>query len=143
MRQQSEIGKRVADARHARGWSVPELAREAGVVESTVYRLEEGTQPRYSTLERVAEALGMTVAQLTATDGPPARARQRHPGVEQLARDKRTRARLGVTDADIEYLRDMVLPDGYSIDLEAVAIMHWTVYRIGCDLAESDDTADE
>jgi DNA-binding Xre family transcriptional regulator/CheY-like chemotaxis protein len=61
------IGARVRKAREARGWSLGDLARETGMPPPNLSRLENGKHvPSLETLERVAEALGVRVADLVA-----------------------------------------------------------------------------
>ncbi len=61
-----DIGKRVRDAREARELTQEELARRAGVPLNRVGRIETGTvtDPHYSTLSRIADGLGLSVAEL-------------------------------------------------------------------------------
>ncbi len=61
-----DIGKRIRTAREARGITQEELARRAGVPLNRVGRIETGavTDPRSSTLSRIADGLGMSVAEL-------------------------------------------------------------------------------
>jgi len=61
------IGARIRHERDARGWSLGELARRAGMQPPNLSRLETGKHmPSLDTLERVAEALGVRVADLVA-----------------------------------------------------------------------------
>lgn len=62
-RRQTSVGpgSGVSEARKALGWSQSELAERAGVSRPTVARIEAGQQVRVSTLNAVAEALGMRV----------------------------------------------------------------------------------
>lgn len=53
--------------RQALGWSQEALARKADVPNQTVSRAEQGaTEPRLSTIAKLAEALGCTVDDLLA-----------------------------------------------------------------------------
>lgn len=62
--------------RAARGLSQRALAEKAGVGPVLVARLELGqTDPRLTTLRRLAEALNLTVGELV--DGSPAKAKTR------------------------------------------------------------------
>lgn len=58
-----ELGTRVNQLRRRRGWTTRQLAKESGVSDSYVSRLETGAtaKPRYEDLELVADALGTTV----------------------------------------------------------------------------------
>ncbi|MDR7927190.1 helix-turn-helix transcriptional regulator [Acidithiobacillus thiooxidans] len=53
-----EMGKTIRRARRAMGWTQRELARRAGMGQSHVLRVEQGSDVRLSTLQRLAEALG-------------------------------------------------------------------------------------
>lgn len=56
-----EFGIEVRDARLRRGWSVPELARRAGLSPEMVYRIEAGQSGSGVTAARLAVALGRRV----------------------------------------------------------------------------------
>ncbi len=60
----------LARIRREHGWSQEELARRSGVATVTVAKLEErkSSDPRASTLARIADALGCTVEQLVSED---------------------------------------------------------------------------
>ncbi len=61
------IAARIRREREARKWSLGELARRTGMQAPNLSRLESGKHmPSLETLERVAEALGMRVADLVA-----------------------------------------------------------------------------
>lgn len=62
-RRQSSVGpgSGISKARKARGWSQSELAERAAVSRPTIARIEAGQQVRVSTLNAVAQALGMRV----------------------------------------------------------------------------------
>jgi transcriptional regulator with XRE-family HTH domain len=58
-----QIGEEVRRLRSERGLSQQELAERMGVAQSVVARLEAGgVEPRVSTLDRVAQALGVELA---------------------------------------------------------------------------------
>lgn len=61
----------------ARGWDLQTLAQRAGISRTTLYLLQQGNvrRPRISTLQRLADALSMTLPQLLRVDDPlpPAR----------------------------------------------------------------------
>ncbi|WP_394794459.1 helix-turn-helix domain-containing protein [Armatimonas sp.] len=59
------LGARIQRIRQRQNFSVRDLADKAGVNKNTILRLEKGLTPSYSTLNRVCEALGVHVAQLT------------------------------------------------------------------------------
>src|SRR5262245_31156686 len=60
------LGRVIASLRERRGLSQEELAVAAGITQSTLSRMERGqAQPDAFTLKRLAEALSVTVADLT------------------------------------------------------------------------------
>jgi transcriptional regulator with XRE-family HTH domain len=66
------LGTRIAAARAARGWSIPQLADAAGVKGKSVAKWELGIhRPQPQTLRRVADLLGMSSAELAALAGYP------------------------------------------------------------------------
>ena len=70
------IGQRVAERRGKLRLEQTELAERAGLSRAYVSRLESGivANPKVLDLERLAAALGTTVAAILATDDSPARA---------------------------------------------------------------------
>ena len=59
------IGERVRELREAKGLSISDLAIKTGMKRPNLSRLEHGRhQPSIETLERIAESLGISVAQL-------------------------------------------------------------------------------
>jgi transcriptional regulator with XRE-family HTH domain len=64
------IGPRVRERRKQLGFTQEYLAAQTGVTLSAVQRLEGGriTDPHYSTLSSIAEALGTTVAELVGEE---------------------------------------------------------------------------
>ena len=65
------LGKLIRTKRKALGYSTYELARAAGVTESTVLRFEQGEfkAPRPDKLARFAEALSLSLADVYAKAG--------------------------------------------------------------------------
>lgn len=59
------LGARIQRIRQRSNLSVRDLAEKAGVNKNTILRLEKGLTPSYVTLNRVCEALGVHIAQLT------------------------------------------------------------------------------
>lgn len=65
----SALGKKVADARAERGWSLAELARRAGVSPGAVHKIEKsGMTPTIASLMKIAAALGKSVAHFVEED---------------------------------------------------------------------------
>lgn len=66
------IGRAINRKRNDAGLSVVELAARVGTSHTTIYRLEAGGRgraprgPQMSTLRRIADELGTTVAELTS-----------------------------------------------------------------------------
>ncbi len=67
------MGRRLRELREARGLTLSELARLAGVGKATLSGLENGTRdPRLETLYAIAAALGVPMSALTLDRGAPA-----------------------------------------------------------------------
>jgi len=62
----SSIGKRVRSLRASRGWSIAELARNAVLTESAVYKIENkpNAQPQPDTIAALARALTVSADEL-------------------------------------------------------------------------------
>ena len=59
------VAERIYELRVARGWSQKHLAKEARLSKDTISHMERGAHgARLDTLERIAEALGLTLIQL-------------------------------------------------------------------------------
>ena len=68
----SAVGRRLRELREARGLTLSELARVAGVGKATLSGLENGTRdPRLETLYAIAAALGVPMSALTLDRGRP------------------------------------------------------------------------
>lgn len=66
------LGERVRDLRKARGWTLDQAARQAGLARSTLSKIENGQMsPTYEALKKLAEGLAISVPQLFT---PPSRA---------------------------------------------------------------------
>jgi transcriptional regulator with XRE-family HTH domain len=94
------LGARMQRIRQRQNLSVRELADKAGVNKNTILRLEKGLTPSYATLNRVCEALGIHIAQLTQPE-PDENEPVTHPA-EELVFCLRGTAKLTV--AGREYL---------------------------------------
>jgi transcriptional regulator with XRE-family HTH domain len=66
------IGESVKQARKARGWTREQLAIEAGVSFTTVANVERGAGATVGTIQKFAEALGVSLADLFKTNGDAA-----------------------------------------------------------------------
>jgi DNA-binding XRE family transcriptional regulator len=63
----ARIGQRVKEQRGARGWTLATLEAKTGIKAPNLSRLEKGKHvPSLETLERIAEAFGVGVAELIA-----------------------------------------------------------------------------
>jgi len=59
---------RVKELREEQGWSMRDLAKEAGVSLDTVQAMEHGSRPhRPSSVKKVADALGVSVGEVKGT----------------------------------------------------------------------------
>jgi transcriptional regulator with XRE-family HTH domain len=59
------LGRRIRDRREAASWTLERLAAQAGVTSAALEAIEAGRRdPRFTTLRRLARALGCPVAAL-------------------------------------------------------------------------------
>lgn len=59
----------IRDARMRKGWTVPRLASESGISKVSIYAIENGREPRMTTVAKLAEALGVEVKDLLTRVG--------------------------------------------------------------------------
>lgn len=60
-----DLGQRVRDLRKAKGWTLEQAARQAGLARSTLSKIENGQMsPTYEALKKLAEGLAISVPQL-------------------------------------------------------------------------------
>jgi transcriptional regulator with XRE-family HTH domain len=66
MKSPSRLGRRVQKLRRQRQWRKSDLADQAGIPRSTVTNLENRPQPvpKFTTLQKLAEVFGITLADL-------------------------------------------------------------------------------
>lgn len=62
-----QLGRRIYAARTGRGWSLHELAAQAGVSVTPVVSLEQGREAQFSNAARIAGALGIALTEPGAT----------------------------------------------------------------------------
>jgi transcriptional regulator with XRE-family HTH domain len=99
--------RQLRDIRRRRGFSQADLATEAGVSEFTISEIEAGKRenPRPSTLRKLAEALGVTVADLYGEpfDSPKGAA---PPSLADWLEERCGHAYLALSKGEIETLFD-------------------------------------
>lgn len=101
MEKPSSIGERIKARREALGWSLSKLAEEAGVSKGYLWSLEKGevkSRPSGPTLDRIAEALGVTMSDLLGRGLLTEPSQQRPPDLLQFAEQA------NLPDTDIEML---------------------------------------
>ena len=63
------INKKIENLRFQRGWSMYELAQEAGITQSTLTSMiNRGTPPKIETLQNICDAFGISLAQFFIED---------------------------------------------------------------------------
>ena len=64
-----DINKKIEELRFKRGWSLYELALEAGITQSTLTSMiKRGNPPKIETLQALCEAFGITLSQFFLDD---------------------------------------------------------------------------
>ena len=64
-----DVNKKIEQLRFQRGWSIYELAQEAGVTQSTLTSMmKRGNPPKIDTLECICDAFGITLSQFFMED---------------------------------------------------------------------------
>ena len=58
------LSKQITKIRKSKGYSQDRLTLESGLARGTVSKVERGTDPRASTLARIARTLGVPMAKL-------------------------------------------------------------------------------
>ena len=65
-----DVNKKIEELRFQRGWSMYELAQQAGITQSTLSSMiKRGNAPKIDTLYFICEAFGITLAQFFMDDG--------------------------------------------------------------------------
>lgn len=92
--QSADMGRKIADLRKERGWTLQQASQAAGVAASTLSKIERNEiSPTISTLNRIATGYGLDVIQLLSN-----REEEAQPSPQQLAgRRSITRAGTGRT----------------------------------------------
>jgi transcriptional regulator with XRE-family HTH domain len=77
----NEFARRLKELREARGWTWYRLAKESGISTDGIAKMERpGTDPKLSTLHKLAAAFGIDVAELLAGVEAKGQARKKRPG---------------------------------------------------------------
>ena len=64
-----DVNKKIEELRFQRGWSMYELAQQAGITQSTLSSMiKRGNAPKIDTLYFICEAFGITLAQFFMDD---------------------------------------------------------------------------
>lgn len=74
-----KLGVLIAVARECKGWTLRDLERAAGVSNALISQIETGKvkDPGFSTVIRLADALGLSIERVAASVRPPVAAVQR------------------------------------------------------------------
>ena len=99
------LGEKIIRLRNRKGWSSGQLSQESGVSRAYLWQLETGgkDKPSLDVLERLARALGVSVAEFAEEDTAQAPAQQPlSPGLVQFVREKS--GKYGITKSDVEVL---------------------------------------
>lgn len=137
-----QLGRRVRRERRRRGWALKELSERSGVSFGSVSELERGLgNPSLLSLQRIADALGVTTAALLEIDSEEpmvvrADARPLLPGEPGRAADEQAvRELLSPRSQAALHLIRTTLPPGFSneghgfrhLGVEAVVVLQGTL----------------
>jgi transcriptional regulator with XRE-family HTH domain len=68
----AKLGERIREERLRRGMTLAVLSRRSGIAQPNLSLIENGkTDPRWSTVERISEALGVTTLDILADGTSP------------------------------------------------------------------------
>jgi transcriptional regulator with XRE-family HTH domain len=68
---QPEVGRKLAEVRHSRGWTLARLSEESGVAIGTLSKVENGKSgASFDTVARVARALGLRIDDILSPSSP-------------------------------------------------------------------------
>ncbi len=62
------LGKKIKELRTQKGWSLDDLSSNSGVAKTTIWGIENGSKPSYDKLEKIADALGIQMAEMLIYD---------------------------------------------------------------------------
>ena len=98
------LGTKIKQLRMARGWSSVQLSEESGVSRAYLWQLERGGKehPSLQILEKLAKALGVTVAEFSDVSQDQSSGKPLPPGLTAFIQ-KRGKE-LGVTKGDADVL---------------------------------------
>lgn len=104
------LGRALGALRTARGLKQVEVAKAAGIAPETLNRIEAGRTPSYKTLQRVCEAIGVSItdveeAAAAFSDRSPPRQDQ---GATPAPDAPATRADIARLEAELRALREAV-----------------------------------
>ncbi|MBZ0266171.1 helix-turn-helix domain-containing protein [bacterium] len=117
------VGEALRKARKLQNLTQEELAKRSGIDRATISQIENNREePRLDTIERLAEALRISPAELWLSassenkrhlystpdrEYEPLQLPHLHPGLEELLKDEHTRLMLGITEEEEQMLRSI------------------------------------
>ncbi len=99
------LGEKIIHLKNRKGWSSGQLSQESGVSRGYLWQLETGgkDRPSLDVLERLAKALGVSIAEFAEEDAAPQTpSRQLPPGLTQFVREKA--GKYGITKSDVDVM---------------------------------------
>jgi transcriptional regulator with XRE-family HTH domain len=95
----------VKEIRRRKGWSQKDLANESGVGQDTISGIESGRhEPRPSTLRKLADALGVEVADFFREPAVPLAQAPKGAGPPRVSRERLQEHFDGVRQDEVDYL---------------------------------------
>lgn len=135
-RKTAGLGKRIRTARQSMGWSLAQLADNAGISKGYLWQLENerNANPSMEVLLRIAEALDTTIASLLGKPGLTAAwddglPEDLHPSLQEFLAERRRSGR-AVPPEDVRVLHSIQRRDEHPLAKEDWDVLYQVIRKL-------------